>query len=1175
MSLDNWKITKVSPAGDQWAITITGLSGSAYDHTLELTNYFNKGSGYININDVTSEYLGERASINDPYKVYISVSKEKQEYLYFPKFLSWNWDLKGTDWHVTGIDDSFIQTWSGEKFVDPFERMTSPYRWHITNSPSLEPGTSADYFLQIGESNGLSYDKNHAFANTFFQSGSTMYIDGSNLTITSGYFNGPSGANILATNYSDRTPLNEDEVSFATYNSRIKLTGKSAEEIQMTRNVLGNNFLQIFYDFKDYDDFHIKSEVPAVGSMYSGSVYGDMNEFNNISTTGKGVFNRNNYIKLDNTTGLFSKSSTFLFSYKKEDQDPSCVFSNFGGYTYPTSGFSFGFNSANRLYYDGYNDSMPYVCTLENNNAAKGIYFVRIQGQQLSLGSYNIHQQYFNEKSFPINPNFNRESYDWYLGTGLDYSCDGFLDKFMYFNAAVTTPVLNLIAQSFTQNVTGIPERIRVATPFVTGYQMHSSGVTGVIGYTGVLSGVVEDSFSGYNVTGSGMTGYQHVFAQYNLYLTGDAYTGLHLYSNLDKYELYRSGDSFWQITGTSAQKEISSLAYNPNRETLLLNNSDNANTYFSEMNQAGELVRIIRTDFQEVEGMCHISGYKFAVADEGEGKLYYGDIKTATTGIKRADWTAITIPSASTWGNTGIEGVTFDTGNNCFYVCQEGQETNPANRPPRVFKVDFDGTTKHMFDAQHLADDLSDIFYDHGTSTFYLLSDHSQKIVQATTGGKFLYEKDLSIIPWVNHQAEGLTFSTDMNKMFIASERDNGAVYNYNSALKGTYELLRSYTGFFSGDYAYNMDFYKRSPLTGLDLIAVTGFTTGLQAYEYTIPRNVYVPSGITGYLYTGYSYTPLSGSAESFTLSFITGNLITTNEIYDYFFNKLAYIDYRGDLDKPTENDYFEFITRKFDVKNDGTYEVANAYNKNRQADFAYSNIFEKNVFYPSLGGPTGTNLFFNGLAQHEGTIAYKQNTLYESIPYVLSGDYAFSGLEIIGDNFETASRFEDEVLYDYSQPSYNRHEVTITGYDQWVAPKSYDLGINPHNSQVFINGQKIYSGIDYYAEPSQPLGSDFHGSGSVTGISGNLMTFPQYTGSYNISGGSGLFDIQGTFLPGNIYYVNGVRQTPNKFIVYCSGVGLITGTGVGIGRDAEIFYHKEASYFFEGDDRQFIYL
>lgn len=1167
MSIPNWRIQKVSPAGGEWAVTITGTGGNAFDNSLFLNSYFNKGSGSVSINDVPVTYMGHRISSTDSSKAFLKVEKRESDYHFFPPFLSWNWDLRGDIWYATGsLDDAFSQTSSGSSIVDPFERSASPYNWHITNTPYIAGGTPADYYLEIGESNGLSQSLNHAFINTFYQSGCSIFVDDGNFTVTSGYINGESGAHLLATDYLSSVPDAEDPVYVATYNSRIALTGKTATELSFHTNQIGNQDLKVFYDFRDYENFHIKSEAPAAVFNYSGTVYGDMDQFNNITTTGQGVFDRNNYIKLDNTTGLFSKEYTFLFSYEKTDQKSATIFNNFGGFTYPTSGFEFGINSANKLYYECYSDSLPLVCSLETHNAAKGIYYVQGQDNTVDLGVFNLNREYFDSQSFEINDNFIRESYDWYIGTGT-YNCDGYLDKFMYFDKALTRDELTLVAQSFTKNVTGIPDRIRVTSASITGYSGHISGVTGLLGYTGILSGVIATAYSGYNVTGSGITGLENIQATYSMFLTGDAYTGLHLYSNLDQYELYKSGDAFWQITGTSSQKEISSIAYNPFRETLFVNNSDNANTFFSELNQGGGLVRVIETNFQEIEGMCYMSGKTFAVADESEGKLYYGDIHTSTTGIVADDWSSITITPPESWGNTGIEGVTFDSGNNCFYVCQEGDESNPSLRPPKVLKVDFDGTTEHMFDAQHLADDLSDIFYDHNTSTFYLLSDASQKVIQASTGGRLLYEKDLSFIPWTNHQAEGITFSDDMNQMFLASERDNGAIFNYNSALQGTYELLRSYTGFYSGDYEYSMDFYLRSPLTGMGVNLVTGFFTGLQAYEYTGYQNVYIPSGITGYLYSGYSYTPLSGRPDPYYLSFLTGNLIATNEIYDYFFNSIGYIGYRGQGERSVGEDYFEYITRSFNIYDDGNYDFDSVNDINRFADFGYNPKLSKYGFSLAPVASTGRiNVFFDGLAQHEGLLETTQNTLYEEIPSVLSGDFALSGFQVLGTAFDTTRKYQDEVLYDVNQPSYDRYEVEISEYDQWVAPKSYDLGINPHNTQIFINGQKIYSGIDYYAEPEQARGEDFHGSGFVTGITGNLMTFPQVTGSYNISGASGVYDIKGVFLPDNIYYMNGIRQDPRQFIVYCSGVGLITGTGVGIGRDAQIFYHKNNIYFDE---------
>ena len=48
---------------------------------------------------------------------------------------------------------------------------------------------------------------------------------------------------------------------------------------------------------------------------------------------------------------------------------------------------------------------------------------------------------------------------------------------------------------------------------------------------------------------------------------------------------------------------------------------------------------------------------------------------------------------------------------------------------------------------------------------------------------------------------------------------------------------------------------------MSGLNIQPITGFGTGLSEYEYTGYSNVYVQSGISGYLHSGYTYTALTG--------------------------------------------------------------------------------------------------------------------------------------------------------------------------------------------------------------------------------------------------------------------------------------------------------------------------
>ena len=99
--------------------------------------------------------------------------------------------------------------------------------------------------------------------------------------------------------------------------------------------------------------------------------------------------------------------------------------------------------------------------------------------------------------------------------------------------------------------------------------------------------------------------------------------------------------------------------------------------------------------------------------------------------------------------------------------------------------------------------------------------------------------------------------------------------------------------------------------------------------------------------------------------------------------------------------------------------------------------------------------------------------------------------------------------------------------------------------------------FTPVDYVSEEGY-----LSGQGFVTGITGYLFTFPEYENLQNQTG-VGLYDITGKFLVDNIYYLNGVRQDPNAFLVYATGVGLIEGTGIEIESKGTIVYNKDVSY------------
>ena len=84
MSIPNWRIQKVSPAGGEWAVTITGTGGNAFDNSLFLNSYFNKGSGSVSINDVPVTYMGHRVSSTDSAKAFLKVRKKGKRLSFFP-----------------------------------------------------------------------------------------------------------------------------------------------------------------------------------------------------------------------------------------------------------------------------------------------------------------------------------------------------------------------------------------------------------------------------------------------------------------------------------------------------------------------------------------------------------------------------------------------------------------------------------------------------------------------------------------------------------------------------------------------------------------------------------------------------------------------------------------------------------------------------------------------------------------------------------------------------------------------------------------------------------------------------------------------------------------------------------------------------------------------------------
>jgi uncharacterized protein YjiK len=641
-----------------------------------------------------------------------------------------------------------------------------------------------------------------------------------------------------------------------------------------------------------------------------------------LNLSGYGCFDREKYIKIANADELYSPNWTMMFAGTRKDNKPSTIFSNFGGYTNPTSGFALGFNSANRLYFHNYENLRPNIYTHLSHNANENIFCVIGQSDSIQVGRYDLGIKGFDFEETSINSDFFRQSDDWYLGTGTavgidNYNYDGCLDYFLYFDRSLGVEQANIIASGMYSAITGVAPITRVLPGVVTGYRETITGVTGVIGYDSQLSGQRETIYNGYAVTGKVLMGNVTTTGVSNLYITGDNYTGLYI--------------------------------------------------------------------------------------------------------------------KPDTW-------------------------------PP--------GST--------------------------------------------------------------------------------------------TYKELRSYPNFYTGNHSFLQKFNQEYLFSGVDVLSITGMQTGLSGYRYTGYENVYTGAPVTGYLYSGYDYDPLTGDPTVMVLKPSGNAFIPTTKIYNYFFDAVSYLGLRGNTNG--SGDAVDYSYWNHDTSAPSWINLGWTFNYNENAAFGFSTARQKGSFFLKDAQSGQINLYFNGVSQDQGQLQTNVDSLYNTSYTTISGDYSLVPelyQDVVNDDatgfsgFGTTSRGQDQVLYDISQPLTNRQRTGISNPSQWASPSA--LGISGDNVQAFLNGIKIYSGVDYTS-----VGGYLSATGPITNVTGYLSTFPALaTGDWLNQTGVNLYDITGIFISENIYYLNGVRQPTQQFLLYPSGVSLITGVNHLLEGPLDLLYYRDTDY------------
>lgn len=109
---------------------------------------------------------------------------------------------------------------------------------------------------------------------------------------------------------------------------------------------------------------------------------------------------------------------------------------------------------------------------------------------------------------------------------------------------------------------------------------------------------------------------------------------------------------------------------------------------------------------------------------------------------------------------NSGLEGITYDSVNEVFYVINE-------KKPGLLIELDKDFNELKRTRLK-IADDYSGIFYDKSKDVLWILSDESGKILITDKSGNLIEDYKTNL-----RQAEGICLDIENNKLFVVSDPD------------------------------------------------------------------------------------------------------------------------------------------------------------------------------------------------------------------------------------------------------------------------------------------------------------------------------------------------------------------------------------------------------------------
>lgn len=235
-----------------------------------------------------------------------------------------------------------------------------------------------------------------------------------------------------------------------------------------------------------------------------------------------------------------------------------------------------------------------------------------------------------------------------------------------------------------------------------------------------------------------------------------------------------RSDSAEFQFDGTfdipSVRRDASALAVHADSGNLWTITDDQVRLV--EFTKSGELLREVKlTGFDDAEGLCHVAGPRFLVAEEKAMRVTLIEVPPDGGKVKAHDGQRFQL-DVKAKKNKGLEGISYDAATDTLFAIRE-------DKPPTLYRIQplLGGECSAALEVPlDLAgfDDLSDTYFDPTTGQLWLVSHESQVAAAYDAQGNRLLELVLKAghhgLPEDVEQAEGIVLDRE-GTLYICSE--------------------------------------------------------------------------------------------------------------------------------------------------------------------------------------------------------------------------------------------------------------------------------------------------------------------------------------------------------------------------------------------------------------------